>query len=184
MSTMKENKEKEVIGEKSRPETQSQVCPSAGDKRKSLSKNLDIGNLPSRRGKKAKHMSSQTTKPNLPPPQLSIKIYDVNSSTPTETMPSKTNSSKMTVPATSQPSPQVPTNIIENENLAWEHFQKAVTDEDINVCYDISLKDFEHSGVHDLFKVIVFCLVFIYIYYFYFYYFYFFDFDHLFFTFL
>ena len=60
------------------------------------------------------------------------------------------------MPATSQPSPQVPTNIIENENLAWEHFQKAVTDEDINVCYDMSLKDFEHSGVHDLFKVIVF----------------------------
>ena len=55
-------------------------------------------------------------------------------------------------------------NIIENENLAWERFQKAVTDEDINVCYNMSLKDFEHSGVHDLFKVIVFCLVFKYIY--------------------
>ena len=26
-------------------------------------------------------------------------------------------------------------------------------DEDINACYDMSLKDFEHSGVHDLFKV-------------------------------
>ena len=59
----------------------------------------------------------------------------------------------MTVPATSQPSAHVPTNIIENENLAWERFQKAVTDEDINVYYDMSLKDFEHSGVHDLFKV-------------------------------
>ena len=55
-------------------------------------------------------------------------------------------------------------NIIENENLACERFQNAVTDEDINVCYDMSLKDFEHSGVHDLFKVIVFCLVFKYIY--------------------
>ena len=44
-------------------------------------------------------------------------------------------------------------NIIENENLVWERFQKAVTDEDINSCYDMSLKDFEHSGVHDLFKV-------------------------------
>ena len=60
------------------------------------------------------------------------------------------------MPATSQPSPQVLTNIIENENLAWERFQRAVIDEDINVCYDMSLKDFEHSGVHDLFKVIVF----------------------------
>ena len=29
----------------------------------------------------------------------------------------------------------------------------AVLDEDINVCYDMGLKEFEHSGVHDLFKV-------------------------------
>ena len=98
-------------------------------------------------------MPSQTAKPNLPPPQSSIKIYDVDSSTPTETMPSKTPPSKTTVLATSQPSAHIPTNIIENENLAWEHFQKVVTDDDINVCYDMSLKDFEHSGVHDLFKV-------------------------------
>ena len=67
MSTMKENKEKEVVGEESRPKTQSQAHPSARDKRKPLPKNLDIGNLPSRRGKKAKHGSSQTAKPNLPP---------------------------------------------------------------------------------------------------------------------
>ena len=68
MSTMKENKEKEAVGEENRPETQAQVRPSAGEKRKPLSKNIDISNLPSRRGKKAKHMSSQTAKPNSPPP--------------------------------------------------------------------------------------------------------------------
>ena len=155
---MKENKEKKVVGEENRPETQTQLRPSTGEKRKPLSKNLDIGNLPSRRGKKAKHVSSQAVKPNFPPPQSSIRIYDVDSSTPTETTPSKTppsktHPSKTTAPATSQPSALVPTNIIENENLAWARFQKAVTDEDINVCYDMSLKDFEHSGVHDLFKV-------------------------------
>ena len=44
MSTLKENNEKEV-SEESRPKTQSQVCPSARDERKPLSKNLDIGNL-------------------------------------------------------------------------------------------------------------------------------------------
>ena len=155
---MEENKEKEVVGEENHPETQAQIRPSAGKKRKPLSKNLDIGNLPSWRGKKAKHMSSQAVKPNSPPPQSSIRIYDVDLSTPTETTPSKTPPSKThppktTAPATSQPSALVPTNIIENENLAWECFQKAVTDEDINVCYDMSLKDFEHFGVHDLFKV-------------------------------
>ena len=173
---MKENKEKEVVGEEGRPETQAQVRPSTGDKRKPLFKNLDIGNLPSRRGKKAKHVSSQTTKPNLPPLQPSIKIYDVDSSTPTETTPSKTPPSK-TVPTTSQPSTHVPTNIIENENLAWERFQKAVTNEDINVCYDMSLKDFEHSGVHNLFKVIAFdssleiYILFLFLLYYYYYFF-------------
>ena len=152
-----------------------------------MSKNLHIGNLPSRRGKKAKHVSSQTTKPNLPPLQPSIKIYDVDSSTPTEITPSKTPPFK-TVPATSQPFAHVPTNIIENENLAWELFQKAVTDEDINVCYDMFLKDLEHSGVHDLFKVIAFdssLEIYIYIYIiFIFILLLFFDFDYLFFTFL
>ena len=70
---------------------------------------------------------------------------------------------------TSQPSAFVPANIIENENLAWERFQKAVTDEDINVCYDMSLKDFEHSGVHDLFKLRILvsslrtCILFVFI---------------------
>ena len=123
-----------------------------------MPKNLDIGNLPSQRGKKAKHGSSQTAKPNLPPPQPSIMIYDVDSSTPIETTPSKTPPSKTTMPATSQPFAHIPTNIIENENLARERFQKAVTDEDINVCYDMSLKDFERSGVHDLFKVMAFAL--------------------------
>ena len=54
----------------------------------------------------------------------------------------------------SQPPPRVPANIVENEDLAWERFGEAVKDDDINVCYDMSLKDFEHSGVHDLFKVL------------------------------
>ena len=126
-----------------------------------MPENLDIGNLPSQRGKKAKHESSQTAKPNLPPPQPSIMIYDVDSSTPIETTPFKTPPFKMTVPATSQPFQQILSNIIENEDLAWERFQKAVIDEDINVCYDKSLKDFEHFGVHDLFKVnTCLCLVF------------------------
>ena len=58
MATTKENKGKEVVDEGSHPEIQPQAHPSIGDKRKSLSKNLDLGNLPNRRGKKAKHGSS------------------------------------------------------------------------------------------------------------------------------
>ena len=48
MATMKENRGKKVVDEESRPETQSQARPFVGDKKKSLSKNLDLGNLPSR----------------------------------------------------------------------------------------------------------------------------------------
>ena len=80
----------------------------------------------------------------------------MDSSTPTETTPSKTPPPKTTVPTISQSFQRALSNIIENEDLAWERFQKAVSDEDINACYDMSLKDFEHSGVHDLFKVKIF----------------------------
>ena len=120
----RKNKEKEVIGEESCPEAQSQARPLAGDKKRSLSKSLDLGNLPNCRGKKAKHGLSQIIKPNIPSSQQLVKIYDVDLSTPIETTPSKTPPSKTTVPATSQPSQQVPSNIIENEDLAWECFRR------------------------------------------------------------
>ena len=132
---MKQNKGKEVVDKGNRPETQSQPRPSAGDKRKALSKNLDLVNLPTRRGKKAKHGSSKPVKPSLPTSQPFIQIFYVDSSIPVEITP------------------------FENEDLAWEHFKRAVSDEDINTCYDMSLKDFEHSGVHDLFKVCNFIFV-------------------------
>uniref|UniRef100_A0A7N2MJG0 Uncharacterized protein n=1 Tax=Quercus lobata TaxID=97700 RepID=A0A7N2MJG0_QUELO len=55
MSTMKENKGKNVVAEGSHLEVQPQTRPSTGDKRKTLPKNFDLGSLPSRQGKKAKH---------------------------------------------------------------------------------------------------------------------------------
>ena len=57
------------------------------------------------------------------------------------------------MPTSSQPSQRVPMNLLENEDLAWERFEKVMTNEDMAVCYDISLKEFEHTAVHDLFKV-------------------------------
>ena len=56
---MKENKGKEVVDEATRLEAQSQLHPSVGDKRKTLSKTLDLENLLGCRGKKAKHGSSK-----------------------------------------------------------------------------------------------------------------------------
>ena len=94
---MKENRGKEIIVEGGRPETQAQPRPSAGEKRKTVSKNLDLGSLPSRRGKKAKQDSSQIVKPNLPSSQQPTQVFDVDSSTPVETTPSKTPPPKTTM---------------------------------------------------------------------------------------
>ena len=98
-------------------------------------------------------MASQVVKPNPPLSHQPAQVFDVDLSTPVETTPSQTPPSKFTVSTSSQPSQKFSSNIIENEDLAWERFKNAVTNEDINTCYDMSLKDFEHSGVHDLFKV-------------------------------
>ena len=88
------------MGEGSHLETQSQAHPSAGDKRKSLSKNLDLGNLPSRREKKAKHGPSKAgivqTNPPMPPP--SVQKFNVDLSTPVDVTSSKI------APTSSQPS--------------------------------------------------------------------------------
>ena len=151
---MKENEGKEVVDEVIRPEAQSQPYPTMGDKRKNLSKAIDLENLPSRcKEKRAKYRSSKTdvVKPGLPTPtsqQPSIQIHDVDSSELARVPPSMT-----TVPTSSQPFQRVPMNLLENEDLAWERFEKAVTSEDVAACYDMSLKEFKHSGVHDIFKV-------------------------------
>ena len=147
---MKGNKGKEVTSEGARHEVESQVRPMTGDKRKTLSKNLDL-DLPNRRSKKTRHGLSQVVKSNPPSSHQPAQVFDVDSSTPVETTPSQTPS-KLTLSTSSQPSQKVSSNIIENESLAWERFNNAVTD-DINTCYDMSFKDFEHSDIHDLFKV-------------------------------
>ena len=55
MATMKENKGKEVMdkGVKSQPR------PPTGEKRKNISSRVDLGDLPSRRGREKKHKSSK-----------------------------------------------------------------------------------------------------------------------------
>ena len=90
-----------MVDEITRTKAQSQLRHSVRDKRKILSKTLDLGNLPSHRGKKAKHGSSKprVVKPSLPTSQPSIPVLDVDSSIPIEVTLSKT-----TVPTLSHPS--------------------------------------------------------------------------------
>jgi len=162
---MKENKGEEVVDEAAKPEAQSQPRPAVRNKRKNFSKvidlenfskAIDLENLPSRRkGKRVKHKSSKprVVKSRLPvfptSQQLFFQIHDM------DTEPARDPSSK-TIPALSQPFQRAPMNLLENEDLAWERFEQAVTGEDVTACYDMSLKEFEHSGIHDPFKVITF----------------------------
>ena len=148
MVTMKENKGNGLIDEETMQEgTHSQPRPVVGDKRKTLSKMIDMGSLPSCQGhKKAKYKSSKfgvvklgLVIPPAPAKLPSVQILDEEPSNP-EVTPSKTSKS-------------APMNLLENKDLAWERYQQAVTKEDVAVCYDMFVKEFEHSTVHDLFKV-------------------------------
>ena len=162
------------------PETQSQPHPVVEDKRKTLSKMINLRNLPSRQGhKKVKHGLSKSRVSKLgsvvPPAsqQPSIQIHYLDSS-----ILAKVTPSKPVVTSSSQPSRRVPMNLLENEDLAWERFQQIVTNKDIVACNDMFLKEFEHSTFLDLFKVcfvilfwsyfsfirlITFCNLFVYI---------------------
>ena len=83
METMKENKGKEVVDEAIRQGVQSQPRPAVGDKRKNLSKAIDLENLPScHKEKRAWHRLSKAgvVKPSLLvlPTQPSVQIHDVD----------------------------------------------------------------------------------------------------------
>ena len=46
--------------------------------------------------------------------------------------------------------------LIRSETLAWNRFKMVVKEDDVMACYDIFVKEFERSTVHDLFKVLPF----------------------------
>ena len=54
----------------------------------------------------------------------------------------------------SKPPSGSPMTLLRSEGLAWERFQQAVSEEDVAICYNMSVKEFERSIVHDLFKVL------------------------------
>ena len=74
-----------------------------------------------------------------------MQILDLDSSNPPKSTQSKApNGSPMT--------------LLKSEGLAWERFQKVVSEEDVAICYDMFVKEFERSTIHDLFKVLFFVL--------------------------
>ena len=157
MATMKENKGKEVMDEG----VKSQPRPPTGEKRKNISSRVNLGDLPSRRGREKKHKSSKPQDIKSPPTSNQEYPVQILALDPEPKDPlSKKILSIVHAPTSSTPSKEVPQHLLGNEDLARERFSTAVTDVDVGACYNMSLKDFEHSGVHDLFKVSFFFLFF------------------------
>ena len=158
MATMKENKGKEVVDEAVKQGVQAQSRPPTGKKRKNISSRVDLGDLPSRCGREKKHKSAKPQDVKSPPPVpnqgFPVQILTLDSKP--KDPPSKKVLSIVHAPTSSLPSKEVPQHLMGNEDLAWERFTTAVTNVDVSVCYNMSLKDFEYSGVHDLFKVFFF----------------------------
>ena len=152
---MKENKGKEVVDKTVKQGVQSQYHPPTGEKRKNISSRVNLGDLPSRRGREKKHMSTKPQDVKSTPPvsnQRSL-VQILNLDLEPKDPPSKKVSSTVHAPTSSLPFKDVPQHLLGNEDLAWERFTTAVTDVDVSACYNMSLRDFEHSGIHDLFKV-------------------------------
>ena len=55
-------------------------------------------------------------------------------------------------PSSSKPSYR-PSNLVLDEGYAWRTFKGIVTEREVNEYYNMSVKEFERSGIHDLFKV-------------------------------
>ena len=117
-----------------------------------MSKKLDTGNLPSRRGNKKQKVDSSTLSTTpvvvLDPatPVAKTMIFKVKDSLP---HPGADSSN----PSPVGPLDNGPMILLRSEGLAWDRFKKVVTDKDIAIYYDMFVKEFERSTVHDLFKV-------------------------------
>ena len=50
-----------------------------------------------------------------------------------------------------------PMTLLRRENLAWCRFKQVVRNEDVSICYNMLVKEFENSTIHNLFKVTCLC---------------------------
>ena len=109
---------------------------------------MNLGDLPSRRGSK-KQKPSKTSLPKVPKftlptvdlDDLVINVVPVQTIPPVQTNPpTPAKTSCKTHP--SDPSKQPP-NLVLDEGYAWRTFKGIITDNEVNSCYNMSVKDFE-----------------------------------------
>ena len=107
-----------------------------------MSKKLDTGNLPSHRCNKKQKVDSSTPSTTLivvldpATPLAKPTIFKVEDSLPHPGV----NPSK---PSLMGPPNICPMTLLRSKGLAWDKFKQEVTDKDIAICYDMSLKEFE-----------------------------------------
>ena len=126
-------------------------------KSKPISSVVDLDDLPSRRGPK-KQKSGKTSLPKVPkfvPPTVNLDEPLVNVEPVQIVHPVQSNPlpppKASRKPSSSEPSNR-PSNLVLDESYAWRTFKGIVTDREVNECYNMSVKEFERSGIHDLFK--------------------------------
>ena len=163
--TMRENKEKNITSRDedvtTPPVIQKSSVQAGKRKAKPISTAVDLDDLPSRRGPK-KQKPVKVDKASLPkipkfvPPMVNldespVDVEPVQTIHPIQTEP--TPQTKIArKPPSSEPSDR-PSNLVLDENYAWRTFKRIVIDNEVNECYNMSIKEFERSGIHDLFKV-------------------------------
>lgn len=122
--------------------------PSSFGKRKVALGAIDKSNLPNcHNPKKLKMDPSNTIKTpfiELNPPNLEAPIVDT---------PLINQDIGPSVSPTAMPTINESMTLLKSETLAWHKFNQAMKTEDVSICYDMSMREFEHSTIHDLFKV-------------------------------
>ena len=156
---MKENKEKVVTNGDEDVQVQDDTTPSAiqkptvqTGKRKTISSSVNIGDLPSRRCSK-KQKPSKNPLPKVPKftsPTVDLDVPMINVVPVQADPPPSAKTSRRPHPF--EPSKQ-PLNLVLDEGYAWRTFKGIITDNEVNSCYNMSVKDFERFAIHDLFKV-------------------------------
>ena len=171
---MKENKEKAVTSGVEDVQVQDDTTPSVVQKpavqtgkRKTISSSVNLGDLPSRQGPK-KQKPSKNPLPKVPKfTPLTVDLDDpVINVVPVQTIrpvqtdpPPPAKTSRKTHP--SEP-PKQPPNLVLDEGYTWRTFKGIITDNEVNSCYNMLVKDFERSAIYDIFKVYKFHLLLFY----------------------
>ena len=109
---------------------------------KNISSRVDLGDLPSRRGRERKHKSTKSQDVKSPPlvSNLGSPVQILTLDSEPKDPPSKKVSSIVHALTSSLPSKEFPQHLLGNEDLAWERFTTTVTDVDVSACYNMFLK--------------------------------------------